>query len=148
MIKRERLYATYETWYAACSELVQIQMNAYHGFVSADLTDRLRVGAGEARTDFSEDLHVTVGVGKKDQDYTNISDYDAVAGIVAVYHEFHHVEQQIHPEDANIVRSFIVATYEPQYDPPSANYWNTPHEINAEYEGIMNARKYLSEKFG
>lgn len=148
MIERERLYATYESWHTACSELIQAQTNTYHGLVSANLTERLAVGAGETRMDFGEDLCVTVGVGKEDRDYANISDYDAVAGIVAIYHEFQHVEQQIHPKDANIVRSFIVATYEPQYDPPLTNYWNMPHEIDAEYEGIMKAHEYLSGKFG
>lgn len=148
MIKSKRLYATYESWHTDCSELIQACTNAYHGFVSVDVTKKLPVGAGDACMDFSEGLHVTVGIGQKDEEYTNISDYDAVAGIVAVYHEFQHIKQQIHQEDANIVKSFIVANYEPQYDPPSANYWHMPHEIDAEYTGILNAHKYLISKFG
>ena len=145
------LYSSYETWRNELLDLTRSFENQYHGLVSVALDKDMLIGDGTTCVDFSEPLHVMIGIAQKYPKHkamNMISNYDAVAGIVAIYHEFQHVEQQIHPEDKNIVKSFIVANYEPQYDPPSSNYWRMPHEIDAEYTGILNAHAYLISKFG
>ena len=108
------------------------------------------IGEGTTCMDFSEPVWSRVGISDLEnaKNASYVPDYTYTAGIVSIYHEAQHIKQQIHPEDANIVKSFIVANYEPQYDLPTANYWNMPHEINAEYEGIINAHEYLTVKLG
>lgn len=149
MIDRHSLKISYSSLKQEIKDCIS-RVNSAYDYAIMTVDDMQFVGEGTTTVDFSEPLGGAVGITMpqpvQDDDY--VSDYTYVAGIVSVYHETQHIKQQIHPEDANIVKSFIVANYEPQYDPPTANYWNMPHEINAEYEGIINAHEYLTVKLG
>lgn len=148
MIEKYNLCISYAIWKQEVECFADL-LNKDYGYNIMVLDDKQDLGEGSTVMDFSEPVSAYVGIRVSDSVRRGkyMSDYMYTQGIVAMYHEAHHINQQLYPISSDTVMSYVLSNYESQYTFPSMNYWNMPHEIDAEYQGILDAHDHLINKF-
>lgn len=113
------------------------------------LSPSMKIGSGSFERFIDKPYEIEVGISPYSKSfmkrYIPVRDLDFSRACVTIYHEFAHYEQYKAQSDTEILASDLSKHGNTEYYKYN---WNImPHEIDAEYSGVISAQKHLRDTF-